>query len=78
VPTSSLRVRGAPAEATVTIDDQIVGNFDEVAQRGVALPLGRHRITVQAAGYFPWDREVEATHRGARIELDVKLIPVPY
>ncbi len=77
VPTVSLRVAGAPAEATVIIDDNLLGTFDFVAARGVALPPGKHRITVHASGYFPWDREVEATLGEAPIHLQVALVPVP-
>lgn len=78
--TVSLRMRGTPADATVTIDDQIVGQLDYVAARGVALPPGVHHITVQAPGYFPMDREVEAklaNGASAPIDVAVKLVPVP-
>lgn len=79
--TVSLRMRGTPAEATVTIDDQIVGQLDYVAARGVALPPGAHHISVKAPGYFPLDREVEAKLAGgstaAPIDVVVKLVPVP-
>jgi len=75
--TVSLRMRGTPADATVTIDDQIVGQLDYVAARGVALPPGVHHITVQAPGYFPMDREVDAKSPGAPIDVVVKLVPVP-
>ena len=77
VPTVSLRVAGAPAEATVVIDDNLLGTFDFVAARGVALPPGKHRITVHASGYFPWDREVEAKLGEGMIHLQVALVPIP-
>ena len=48
--TVSLRMTGAPPEARVTIDDQIVGPLSFVAARGVALPPGSHRVTVEAPG----------------------------
>lgn len=71
----SLRMKGTPRDASVTIDDQYVGALAYVAARGVALPPGKHRITVEKTGYFPWDREVEAT--GEPIFLDVVLTKVP-
>ncbi len=74
-PTVSLHLRGAPPEATVTIDDRFVGPLDVVAARGVALPRGSHRISVEAEGYFPWDKLVEA--RDKPVELEVKLVPIP-
>jgi hypothetical protein len=75
--TTSLRVGGAPDDASVTIDDKYVGVFAFVAKRGVALPPGKHRITVEKTGFFPWDRLVEAHDGDPPIQLDVTLTPVP-
>jgi len=63
--TVSLRMTGTPPEAQVTIDDEVVGSLAVVAARGVALPRGAHRVTVEAPGYFPWDREVIADPRAS-------------
>jgi hypothetical protein len=76
-PTVSLRMRGAPARASVVIDEEPVGTFDFVAARGVALPVGTHHVSVTADGYFPWDRQVDAKEGAAPIHLDVALVPVP-
>jgi hypothetical protein len=75
--TVSLRMRGerACAEAEVTIDDQLIGPLGYVSVRGVAMPPGRHRITVEKRGFFPWDTVVEATEQP--IYLDVVLVPIP-
>jgi hypothetical protein len=75
--TTSLRVAGAPSDASVTIDDKYVGVFGYVAKRGVALPPGRHRITVEKAGFFAWDRLVEAHDGDPPIKLDVALVAIP-
>ena len=77
--TVSLRMAGSPPQATVTIDDQLVGELAYVADHGVALPPGVHHVTVQARGYFPWDKEIDAklTSAPAPIRLDVRLVPVP-
>ena len=75
--TVSLRMSGTPPDATVTIDDQILGALGYVQARGVALPPGVHHVTVQAPGFFPWDKEVEARQGGAPIRLDVALVPIP-
>jgi hypothetical protein len=77
--TVSLRVRGTPADATVIVDDQVLGSLEYVAARGVALPPGVHHVTVQSPGFFPADREVEAklTERPAPIDVVVQLVPVP-
>ena len=58
--TASLRVAGDVPDASVTIDDQYIGALAYVAAHGVALPPGQHRITVEKAGYFPWDKLVVA------------------
>ena len=73
--TVSLRVKGNVPDASVVIDDQYIGAFAYVSARGVALPPGSHRITVERVGYFPWDRLVQAD--GDPIHLDVQLVKVP-
>jgi hypothetical protein len=75
--TISLRMRGGPPDAAVVIDEETVGQLDFVTAHGVALPLGVHRVTVKAAGYFPWDREVEAKSGSPPIQLDVALTHIP-
>jgi hypothetical protein len=71
----SLRLRGTPARATVTIDDRLIGPLDVVSVRGVALAPGAHHVSVEAEGYLPWDSVVEA--KDAPVVLDVRLVPVP-
>jgi hypothetical protein len=73
--TVSFRLRGSPANATVTVDDQIVGSLQIVMAHGVALPPGPHRVSVESAGYFPWDKIVVATDRPVVVAVD--LVPVP-
>ncbi|WP_234023884.1 PEGA domain-containing protein [Sorangium cellulosum] len=75
--TVSLRMKGNVPDASVTIDDEYVGALAHVAARGVALPPGPHRITVEKAGYFPWDRLVQAKSGDPPIHLQVQLTPVP-
>jgi hypothetical protein len=73
--TVSLRMQGNVADAQVTVDDLPLGALAYVASHGVALPPGRHRITVEKAGYFPWDAVLEA--QDEPIFLQVKLVPIP-
>ena len=73
--TVSLRVKGNVPDAQVTIDDIPIGALGYVAAHGVALPPGRHRVTVEKTGYFPWDAVLEA--QDEPIHLDVKLVPIP-
>jgi hypothetical protein len=70
-------LQGTPPDATVIIDEEAVGSLDFIAVHGVALPPGTHQVSVKARGYFPWDREVQATLGTPPIRLDVVLVPVP-
>jgi hypothetical protein len=76
-PTVSLRVSGNVRDAHVTIDDRYLGAFAFVAKQGVALPPGQHRITVEKAGYFAWDKVVVANEGDPPIKLDVILVEIP-
>ncbi len=73
---TSFKVSGNVPDAAVTIDDQYIGSLKYVSSRGVALPPGKHRITVERAGYFPWDRLVESTGEEP-VQLDVQMVPIP-
>jgi len=69
------RDKRTPRDAGVWIDEEFIGPLSYVAAYGVRLPVGEHRITVQKAGYFPWDRLVTADREP--IHLDVHLEPIP-
>jgi hypothetical protein len=43
----------------------------------VALPLGVHHVTIEATGYLPWDKTVEAKDGDPPLRLDVQLVPIP-
>lgn len=75
--TTSLRVTGAPPDAQVTIDDQVLGPLSYVKSRGVALPPGQHRLTVEHPGYFPLDRIIEAREGERLLELEIQLEKIP-
>jgi hypothetical protein len=64
-----------PRDAAVLIDEEYIGPLGYVTARGVRLPIGKHRITVEKPGYFPWDRLVEADRDP--IQLNVELEPIP-
>ena len=72
-----MRMVGSPPNASVTIDDIFVGRLDIVAARGVALPVGTHRISVEAPGYLPWDKMVEAKEGAGPLRLEVRLVATP-
>jgi hypothetical protein len=75
--TVSLRLQGTPPDAAVVIDDQDIGPLAFVESRGVALPPGKHHISVTAPGYFPWDKAVDAKPGGPLVRFAVVLVPVP-
>jgi hypothetical protein len=70
-----LRFHGSPPDASVTIDDVRVGPLGMVAARGVRVLPGKHHVTVEAPGYLPSDRVVDA--KDGVILVDVALVPVP-
>jgi len=74
-PLSLERSAKSPRDAVVTIDEEYIGPLGYVAARGVKLPAGKHRITIEKPGYFPWDRLVEATTQP--VHFDVVLEPIP-
>jgi hypothetical protein len=65
-----------PGDAVVTIDEQYVGPLAFVAAHGVRLPEGKHRITVERPGYFPYDADVTAEGTDP-ILLKVSLVAIP-
>ena len=75
--TVSMRMVGSPPNASVTVDDMFVGTLDVVSRRGVALPPGTHRVSVEAPGHLPWDKVIEAKEGQAPVQLDVKLVATP-
>jgi hypothetical protein len=70
-----VRNKKTPSDASVTIDEEYIGPLGWVAARGVRLPLGQHRITVERDGYFPYDTIITANDGPVR--LDVTLVPIP-
>lgn len=75
--TVSVRMVGSPPNASVTIDDIFVGRLETVMARGVALPVGTHRVSVEAPGYLPWDKVVEAKEGAGPLRLEVRLVATP-
>jgi len=72
---SVARSPDTPKDASVYIDEQFVGFLGVVAARGVRLPEGEHRITVEKAGYFPWDRLVLSDRNPIALNVELRRIP---
>lgn len=64
-----------PKSALVYIDEQYIGTLAYIGARGIRLPEGEHRITVEKAGYFPFDALVVSDREP--IHLDVRLQRIP-
>jgi hypothetical protein len=75
--TVSMRMKGAVPDAQVIIDDEYVGTLVVVQKRGVALPPGKHRISVERQGFFPWDKLVEVHEGDPPVQLEPVLTPIP-
>jgi hypothetical protein len=75
--TVSLRIEGNVDEALVTVDDQVVGTVAAVEKRGVALPPGTHRITVEQSGYFPHDELVQVKEGDPLLRLKIEMEKIP-
>lgn len=64
-----------PVDAKVTIDEQFVGPLGFVAERGVRLPEGEHRISVEREGYFPYDQIVVSDRQPIRLQVHLQRLP---
>jgi len=64
-----------PRSALVYIDGRYIGTLKAVAARGVRIPEGKHRLTVEKSGYFPYDKIIVSDLKP--IELEVRLLKLP-
>ena len=75
VPLRVERAADSPRDASVYIDEQFVGLLGVVAARGVRLPEGEHRITVEKVGYFAWDERVVSDREPIFLRVELRKIP---
>lgn len=66
---------GTPGTALVYIDEQYIGTLAAVQARGLRLPEGEHRVSVEKTGYFPYDAVVVSDLKP--IHLKVRLLRLP-
>jgi hypothetical protein len=64
-----------PKDALVYIDGEYVAKLGTVAKRGVRVPEGKHRISVERNGYFPFDTVVVSDRKPIFVE--VEMLPLP-
>jgi hypothetical protein len=68
-----LRVSIQPQEADVFLNDGLLGKAEGLAEAGIVLPEGAHRIRIEAAGYQAHEATVEV-RCGAPNELNVEML----
>lgn len=69
------RTQSAPASALVYIDGQYIGKLGYVAKHGVRLPEGRHRISVEKNGYYPYDTLVVSDRKALHVTVEMLRLP---
>jgi hypothetical protein len=67
--------KDTPGSALVYVDGHYVGTLAALAARGLRIPEGKHRISVEKTGYFPYD--VIVVSKIDPIHLQVALLPLP-
>jgi hypothetical protein len=72
---AQLRALVEPATALVQVDETFVGSARVLDKRPAQLTPGKHRVTVDAPGYFPHDVELELVPGVTTLQL--KLRPIP-
>lgn len=64
-----------PGRALVYVDGAFVGTLAQVMHQGMRLTEGKHRISVEKTGYYPFDAVVVSNRHP--ISLEVELLPLP-
>lgn len=65
----------APASALVYINGSYIGSLAAVVARGVRIPEGKHRLSVEKSGYFPYDAIIVSDIDAINLRID--LLPLP-
>lgn len=66
---------GTPKEALVYIDGYYIGTLAAVEARGVRVPEGEHRLTVEKTGYFPYDTTIVSGFDPIRLKISLLKLP---
>lgn len=71
-----LRLEGGPPDAQITVNERYCCMLGETAKAGLRLRPGTYRISVEKAGYFPWDQELHVVAGAPPKPLSVQLVPL--
>ncbi len=72
---AELRTIVEPPTASVHIDEHFAGAARVLAMRPEPVKPGKHRITVEAPGYFPHDAELELAPGVTTVNLKLRAVP---
>lgn len=70
-----LRVEVVPDDARVLIDDTFIGRARRTAAQPKELPPGRHRLTIEAPGYFPHDLDLDLPSGETNVRVELRPVP---
>jgi len=65
----------SPPSALVYIDDQYIGSLAAVAARGLRIVEGKHRVSIEKTGYFPYDALVVSKFDPILLKVDLLVLP---
>ena len=72
---AELRAVVQPPTAIVQVEEKFVGSARVLDKRPAQLTPGKHRVTVEAPGYFPHDVEVELAPGVTTLQLKLRAVP---
>jgi len=72
---AELRALVEPPTAIVQVDETFVGSARVLDKRPAQLTPGKHRVTVDAPGYFPHDVELDLAPGVTTLQLKLRAIP---
>ncbi len=74
-PPASLRVTAVPETARVFIDERFAASARVMDVHAQELRPGRHRLTVEAPGYFPHDLMLDLPSGETHVEIELRPVP---
>lgn len=65
-----------PGRALVYVDETYIGTLAQVIHLGgLRLPEGKHRISIEKTGYYPFDTVVVSRRHPIRLEVEMLRLP---
>lgn len=70
-----LELHVEPPEARIRVDDRFIASGRVAAARPIELTPGQHQLSVEAAGYFPHDLELDLPVGTTTVEIHLRPVP---